>query len=102
MAIVLPARSASEVIPLSGRTASASALPITSKIHGTLYSIPDEIPRDAGLDPTRPMSTPPASTASLTEPPESNSFHSTVTSSPNACSSRPSCLTIRSPLGTFW
>ena len=64
--------------------------------------MPLEMPRETGLLPARPMSMPPAITASLTAPPESNSFHSISTSGPNASSSQPSCLTIRSPLGISW
>ncbi len=38
--------------------------------------MPVESPRDTGLLPTRPMSTAPAMTASLTSPPEANRLHS--------------------------
>ena len=48
VAIVLPLRSAIELMPLSPFTTSASALPMTSKIHGTWYAMPEEIPRDVG------------------------------------------------------
>ena len=89
-------------IPASERTTSASASPMTSKIHGTWYSMPLEMPRETGLLPASPMSMPPAITASLTAPPESNSFHSMSTSGPKASSSQPSCLTMRSPLGMSW
>ena len=100
VATVLPSRSA--IVVMSGVATRDSAAPITSKIHGTVYSMPVDSPRDAGLLPTRPMSTAPAITASLTSPPESNSFHSMLTSGPNASSSQPWFFTMRSPFGTCW
>ncbi len=86
---------------MSSLTTSASALPITSWIHGTWYSIGVERPRATGLEPARPMSTEFASTASLTVPPESNSFHS-ISVSGKAASSHLWFLTTRSPLGIAW
>ena len=102
VAIVLPFRSAIDLIPESPFTINASAVPMTSKIQGTWYSIPVEIPRDVGLLPTRPKSTLPATTASFTDPPESNRLHSTLTPSPRAVSSSFWFFTTRRPPGTFW
>jgi len=98
-AIFLPFRSSTDA--MSSRTTSASASPITSKIHGTWNSMPVDRPRDTGLDPARPMSIEFAATASITEPPESKIFHS-ISVSGKASSSQPFCLTIRSPLGIAW
>ena len=47
------------------------------------------------------MSTLPAAIASLSTPPESNSFHS-ISVSGSASSSQPLFLTTRSPLGIAW
>ena len=60
-----------------------------------------ESPRETGLQPARPKSMLPATIASLTEPPESKSFHS-ISVSGKASSSQPSCFTTRSPLGMAW
>ena len=90
------------MLVMSGVATSDSAAPITSKIHGTRYSMPVDRPREAGLLPTRPMSTAPAMTASLTSPPEANRLHSMFTSGPNSSSSQPWFFTMRSPFGTCW
>ena len=86
---------------MPSRATSASALPITSWIHGTWYSSGVRSPRATGLDPARPKSTLPAAIASLRTPPESKIFHS-ISVSGKRLSSQPSCLTTRSPLGIAW
>ena len=100
VAIFLPLRSA-KVLIVSLFTTSASASPMTSWIHGTWYSMPVERPRETGLEPARPKSTLPPMMASLTEPPESNCFHS-ISVSGRASSSQPSYFTTRSALGISW
>ena len=85
----------------AARTASDSASPMTSWIHTTWYGSSWESPRETGLDPARPKSMSPEAMASLTAPPESNSFHSIFVSG-SAFSSSFCCLTMRSPLGMAW
>ena len=82
-------------------TASASASPMTSWIQTTRYGSSWEIPRETGLEPASPKSMSPDAKASLTEPPESNSFHSILVSG-SAFSSSFCCFTMRSPLGIAW
>ena len=101
VAIVLPARSAIEVIPLSA--VHDERLGLADHVEDPRHAgtrCPFEIPREAGLRADEADVDAPATTASLTEPPESNSFHSIVDRRRRRpASSKPSCLTIEVAVG---